>query len=98
MKSRIERWEKYRARILTSPDWTFSLKKRRVSSHLVDDKAMSGKSLGSKAIALNSENRAPRMLGYESYKQAQQTLKILKYTLFVVAIILMIVLYVMWVR
>ncbi len=97
MKSRIERFEKYRTRIATAPAWTFKLGKKRSSDGSVSE-AMEGKSIGSKAISLDSEKKSPRMVGYEKYKQAKQSMQILKYTLFAVSIILMIVLYVIWVR
>ncbi len=59
---------------------------------------MEGKSIGSKAISLDSEKKFPRMVGYEKYLQGKQSLTILKFTLFAVSVILMIVLYVIWVR
>lgn len=97
MKSRIERFEKYRSSIATAPEWTFKLSKKRSSRYNVDA-VMDGKSIGSKAISLDSEKKSPRMVGYEKYQQGKQSLMILKYTLFAVSIILMIVLYVIWVR
>ena len=98
MQTRIERYEKYRTRIATSPKWTFAFSKKHSSKHSADETAYAGKALGSNAITLDKQNKKKRVVGYEKYKQQKQTLNILKFTLFAVALIFMIVLYVMWVR
>ncbi len=98
MKSRIEKYEKYRSRIARAPEWSFRLDRKSSSKHSADERAMEGKSIGSRAILLESEKKGPRIVGYEKYRQSKQTINILKYTLFAVSIIFMIVLYITWAR
>lgn len=98
MQTRIERYEKYRTRIATSPEWTFALSKKRALKHSADEKAYAGKTLSSNALSLDKQTKKKHVVGYEKYKQQKQTLSIMKFTLFAVALIFMIVLYVLWVR
>ena len=98
MKSRIDRWAKYRTRIGAAPDWTFSSKKKKSSRHALDSSVLEGKGLSSKAIATQADSKGGRLIGLDAYDQKRKTLLIAKLSLFGLAMIIMVVWYVLWVR
>ena len=99
MKSRVEGWERYRARIATAPEWFFPKNHSVSSKHSLSKEVLAGKGVSSKAVSLDAiSGKQPKMVGYDAYEQRQKTKMIMKYSLFGIALIVLIVWYVMWVR